>query len=70
MRRKINKEDRKIKAANMARLRQVRRKLGYTEVVVWIPVEEKERLRLWAASARGRCQREFVGIRDMDCGDA
>lgn len=70
MKRKNNKEDRKMKAANMARLRQVRRKLGYTEVVVWIPVEEKEKLRLWAASARGRCQRAFVGLREMESRDA
>lgn len=70
MRRKNSKEDRKIKAANMARLRQVRRKLGFTEVVVWIPVEEKEKLRLWAASARGRCQRNFVGLREIGQYDA
>lgn len=70
MKRKNNKEDRKLKAANMARLRKVRRKLGYTEVVVWIPVEEKEQLRLWAASARGRCRRDFVGLREMENCDA
>jgi hypothetical protein len=70
VKRKSNKGDRKTNAANMARLRKVRRKLGYTEVLVWIPVEEKERLRLWAQSARSRCQREFVAYRDIGSADA
>ena len=70
MKRKNNKEDRKLKAANMARLRQVRGKQGYTEVVVWIPFEEKEKLRLWAASARGRCQRAFMGLSEEESRDA
>lgn len=52
------------KLGSMRRLREMRRKAGFVEVTVWVPVEDRERIKSNASEFIQSSGKHFPSVRD------